>query len=276
MKNIESQQIIANDITISYTDTGPANAPVIIFIHGFPFNKSMWSRQVETLSAKYRMIAYDVRGHGDSGPGEKVFSIELFVSDLIKLLKGLKIEKTILCGLSMGGYIALNAIVNFPEYFSGLILCDTNCIADTPETIQKRMKAIETVEKQGLARYAEENMENYFAPESFENRKEEIAAVRQMILKTPVQSVINTLLALSRRKETCSQLHRINVPVLILVGEKDKITPPEAATSMQEKIKGSSLGIVRFAAHLSNMENPVQFSEQVIEFAALVNQTDEQ
>jgi 3-oxoadipate enol-lactonase len=276
MKNLESQQIIANDITISYIDAGTANAPVIVFIHGFPFNKSMWSRQVEALSKNFRVIAYDVRGHGNSGLGEKDFSIELFVSDLIRLLKGLKIEKTILCGLSMGGYIALNAIVNFPEYFSGLILCDTNCIADTPETIQKRMKAIETVEKQGLARYAEENMENYFAPESFENRKEEIAAVRQMILKTSKLSVINTLLALSRRKETCSQLHRIIVPVLILVGEKDKITPPEAAEAMQGKIDGSLLGIIRYAAHLSNMENPVQFNEQVMEFAASVIRKDEQ
>jgi 3-oxoadipate enol-lactonase len=275
MKNAQNNHIIVNDVTISYTEAGPSGAPVIVFIHGFPFNKSMWNRQMETFSEKYRVIAYDVRGHGDSGPGEKDFSIELFVSDLIKLLKGLKIEKTILCGLSMGGYIALNAILNFPEYFSGLILCDTNCIADTPETIQKRMKAIETVENYGLARYADENMENYFAPESFENRKEEIAAVRQMIIKTPQQSVINTLLALSRRKETCSQLQWINVPVLILVGEEDKITPPEAAKSMQEKIEGSSLGTIRYAAHLSNMENPIQFNELIMEFAGSLNPKEE-
>jgi 3-oxoadipate enol-lactonase len=275
MKNSESQHIIVNDVLISYTEAGPFSAPAIVFIHGFPFNKSMWSRQMETFSEKYRVIAYDVRGHGDSGSGEKDFSIELFVSDLIKLLKGLKIEKTILCGLSMGGYIALNAILNFPEYFSGLILCDTNCIADTPETIEKRMKAVEIVEKYGLAKYADENMENYFASESFVNRKEEIAAVRQMILKTAEQSVINTLLALSRRNETCSQLHQIKVPVLILVGEEDKITPPEAAKSMQEKIEGSSLETIRYAAHLSNMENPVQFNELIMEFAGSINPKEE-
>jgi 3-oxoadipate enol-lactonase len=140
-------RINVNNISISYLDAGPVDAPVIVFIHGFPFNKSMWKSQVEALKAQYRVIAYDVRGHGDSDSGTVQFSIEQFVSDLIGFLDALKVEKVTLCGLSMGGYIALNAIQNFAKRFDALILCDTQCIADTPETKEKRMKAIESINK---------------------------------------------------------------------------------------------------------------------------------
>jgi len=125
--------ITINNLTVSYSDHGPDDAPVIIFIHGFPLNKSMWNIQVEALKENYRVIAYDIRGHGNSDPGIDEFFIELFVIDLLRLMEKLKIEKSILCGLSLGGYIALNAVLKHPDRFDGLILNDTQCIADTPE-----------------------------------------------------------------------------------------------------------------------------------------------
>ena len=106
-KNIK---IIVNNLTVSYNDEGPDDAPVIVFIHGFPLNKSMWDAQVEELENNYRVIAYDIRGHGVSDSGSEDFTIDLFVSDLLGLMEALKIDKTVLCGFSMGGYIALNAI----------------------------------------------------------------------------------------------------------------------------------------------------------------------
>src|SRR5665811_1005464 len=139
-KNIH---ITTNNITVSYTDEGPDNAPVIIFIHGFPFSKEMWKKQMESLNENFRVIAYDIRGHGKSYSGTNDFSIELFVKDLLSLMDALQIEKTTLCGLSMGGYIALNAIENHPKRFDALVLCDTSCMADSPEAKGKRMKAIE-------------------------------------------------------------------------------------------------------------------------------------
>jgi pimeloyl-ACP methyl ester carboxylesterase len=98
--------MIINNLLVSYTDEGEEGSPVIIFIHGFPFNKSMWNLQVEPLKDDYRLIMYDIRGHGNSDAGIEVFSIDLFANDLIGLMDALKIDKAILCGLSMGGYIA--------------------------------------------------------------------------------------------------------------------------------------------------------------------------
>lgn len=262
-KNIK---ITVNNIAVSYTDEGLENAPVIIFIHGFPFNKEMWNRQLAALSESFRVIAYDVRGHGNSYSGTDDFSIELFVNDLLLLMDALEIEKTTLCGLSMGGYIALKAMENFPHRFDSLVLCDTSCAADSPEAKEKRMKAIEIIMENGVAKFADDSLKNFFAPESFIKKKEVIAEVREIMVNTTEKSVIKTLLALSRRLETCSTLCKIKVPVLILVGEEDKITPPEAAQFMQNEIHGSVMSVIENAGHLSNLENPDQFNEQLIKF----------
>lgn len=259
-----------NNLTVSYTDEGPDEAPVIILIHGFPFNKTMWNKQVEILIENYRVIAYDIRGFGNSGIGTDDFSIEIFVTDLLNLMDFLKIEKAMLCGLSMGGYIALNAIENFPKRFTALLLCDTTCMADTPEIIEKRMIAIENIEKYGAENYANESVKKLFAPESFVTNQEKIVMVKEMIVETRVQSLCGTLLALARRNETCSKLARIRVPVLIMVGKEDQITPPDAARQMQKNIRGSKLNIIEHAGHLSNIENSYEFNIQLKKFLSAI------
>jgi 3-oxoadipate enol-lactonase len=255
-----------NDINVSYIDEGPEESPIIIFIHGFPLNKSMWNNQVEALKHNYRVIAYDIRGHGNTDLGAIDFSIDLFVDDLLSFMDALKIEKTIICGLSMGGYIALNAIENHSDRFTALILSDTNCTADSPEAIEKRMKTIENIKENGLEILANELLPNLFAPESFKTNLEEIAAVKAMIVTTSKQSLYNSLHALANRNETCIKLSGIKVPVLILVGEEDKITPIEAARAMNVKIRDSNLQIIPHSGHLSNMENPYEFNIQLKKF----------
>jgi 3-oxoadipate enol-lactonase len=266
-KNIK---LIVNNLMVSYTDAGLDDAPVIIFIHGFPLNKSMWNKQIEALMGIYRVIAYDIRGHGDSEMESEPFSIELFANDLIRFMDVLKIEKASLCGLSMGGYIALKAIKQNPLRFESLVLADTNCIADQPETIVKRKNAIKSIQEKGVVQYAEESVKNLFAPDSFTSRLAEIAAVKEMIIATTDQSLCKTLRALSVREETCSFLPSIRIPVLVLVGEYDKITPPFAAGLMHENIIGSSMYIIKHAGHLCSLENPDDFNERLNTFFATV------
>jgi 3-oxoadipate enol-lactonase len=271
MRNLGSNiKVAVNDITISYSDEGTTGDPVIIFIHGFPFNKSMWDNQLKALKENYRVIAYDVRGHGDSDSGTGDFSIDLFAADLLSLMDALKIDKAMLCGLSMGGYIALNAVENYPDRFDALILSDTTCTADTPEVKEKRMKTIESIRNDGVEKFADESIKNFFAPESFSTKKKEIAAVREMIVHTTEESLCKTLRAFYERKETCSRLKDINIPVLIMVGKEDKITPPEAAQMMHEKIEDSVLYIIEHAGHLSSIENPTDFNNQLEKLVSTV------
>jgi 3-oxoadipate enol-lactonase len=271
MNNLEKKiRIAPNNIMVSYTDDGKSGAPYLIFIHGFPFNKSMWNLQVALLKNKYHVITYDIRGHGNSDNGNENFSIELFAKDLIGLMDFLKIDKTMLCGLSMGGYIALNAISNFPERFDALVLCDTQCIADTPEAKEKRMKAIKNIRDSGVDKYADESIKNLFSSDSFYTGINAIKDVKEMIMKTSVQSLCNTLQALANRKETCTKLLEIKVPVLIMAGKEDILTPPAAAVLMHEKIKNSSLNIIEHAGHLSNLENPEKFNNELLKFLSSV------
>jgi len=266
-------KLFVNNLVVSYTDQGSDNAPVIIFIHGFPLNKTMWNNQVEALKGRYRVIAYDIRGHGESDAGNDDLSIELFAADLIQFMDMLKIEKASLCGLSMGGYIALNAIEHHPERFEALVLSDTNCQADSEEGKEKRMKSIHSILKNGVSNYADESVKNLFTHESFSTHEEEITSVKKMICNTSEESICCTLLALSARKETCNRLSGIDVPVLILVGEEDKITPPEVSTLMREKIKDSTMYVIPHAAHLSNLEQPEEYNEQLMRFFAKVYKT---
>src|SRR5687767_1120600 len=262
--------IVINNLRVSYSDHGPDNTPVIIFIHGFPFNKSMWNVQMDTLKDNYRVIAYDIRGHGNSDAGIDNFFIELFVNDLLRLMEALGIEKSILCGLSLGGYIALNAVLKYPDRFDGLILNDTQCIADTPEIKENRCIAIIRIKEKGVELYADEIIKNLVAPESFTKKKNIVATVREMIISTTKHSLYNTLHALADRKETCSRLQEINIPVLIMVGKEDKITPIAAGQLMHEKILNSMLKIIQHAGHLSNLENPTAFNTHLVKFLELV------
>jgi len=262
--------ITINNLTVSYSDHGPDDAPVIIFIHGFPLNKSMWNIQVEALKENYRVLAYDIRGHGNSDSGIDEFFIELFVIDLLRLMEKLKIEKSILCGLSLGGYIALNAVLKHPDRFDGLILNDTQCIADTPEIKENRCNAIISIKEKGVEQYADEIIKKLFAQETFTKNKNVVDAVKEMIISTPKQSLCNTLHALAERKETCDQLSEINIPVLIMVGKEDKITPIAAAQQMHEKILNSKLEIIQQAGHLSNLEDPTAFNTHLVNFLELV------
>ena len=264
-------RISINNVTVSYSDHGAENAPAIILIHGFPFNKSMWNGQIEALKDNFRVIAYDIRGHGNSEPGIDEFFMELFVNDLLHFMDVLKIDKAILCGLSLGGYIALNAVLKFPDRFDALILNDTQCIADTPEIKEKRCIAITGIMKNGVDQYADEIIKNLFAPESFINEKNIVATVREMILSTTKHSLCNTLHALAERKETCTRLQEINIPVLIMVGKEDKITPISAAQQMHREIRESTLKIILNAGHVSNLENPIDFNCQLVKFVELVS-----
>jgi 3-oxoadipate enol-lactonase len=254
------------DTIIGYNETKRGKQPIVIFIHGFPFNKSMWDGQLDYLHDKFHCIAYDIRGYGNSTASSNEFSIELFADDLDALMDMMQVQSAVICGLSMGGYIALRTAIKYPHRIKGLILCDTQCIADTPEGREKRYKVIEQIESSGLAAYAEASVKNLFCEKSFADKKEAVEEIKQTILNSSPASVIATLKALAGREESCSMLSEINAPTLILCGREDKITPPAQSETLNRGIANSSLIIIDDAAHLSNLEQPKLFNEAIKSF----------
>lgn len=245
-----------NGCRIAYQVEGETHKETLVFIHGFPFNQSMWQHQVEFFKNNYRIVTYDVRGHGNSESGTTDFSIALFANDLIHLLDYLKIEKAIVCGLSMGGYIALHTITRFPERFKGLVLCDTSCKADTDEGKLKREQTKNVIRQKGTSFYAAQSIPNLFAEISLKKIPDEVERFQKMITDTPENVLEQTLTALANRSATCDTLQKINIPTLIIVGEEDKLTPVEAAKNMANQLHSLMMCTVKNAGHISNVEQP--------------------
>jgi len=213
-----------------------------------------------------RVITYDIRGHGQSEVGDGQYSIELFVDDLIALLDHLKITKTILCGFSMGGYIALRAVERNPDRFNALVLCDTMSAADSNEAKIKRASSVKLIKKEGVEHYAEGFLKAVFAPKTFDEKPEIINGAKNIILSNSPLGICGALLAMAGRTDTMEALTKISVPVLILVGEQDSVTPPSAAKVMHDRIQNSKLHLIKDAGHMSNLENASAFNEFVAEF----------
>jgi 3-oxoadipate enol-lactonase len=259
-------KIQINDILVNYNDNGPLLAPAIIFVHGFPFNKNIFDLQAEMFKSNYRVVTYDVRGHGQTSRGDRKPDIELLGSDLISLMDALDIDRAIVCGLSMGGYIALDAVLRFPKRFNGLVLSGTRCASDDERAKEQRFASIDVIIEKGKDVYADESLKKLFAPVSFTGRREEVKATRNMIIETPVDVINNTLIALAERKETCSRLREIDIPSLILVGKEDKVTPLSEAKYLQSQINGSFLEVIEYAGHLANLENTHDYNAALKNF----------
>ena len=254
-----------DDIKVCYDDMGEGAIP-ILFIHGFPFDKSSWQPQMGVLKKRYRVIAYDIRGFGKSGANGKKLSIELFADDLIRFMDALKISKAIVCGLSMGGYILLNAVYRYPERFEAVILSDTQCLADTPELKEKRNQTISKITTRGLKEYAEAFSTAVFCKETLEVKKELVEKIKKVILSTSPLTVVGTLTALAQRSEMCSTLNKISVSTLILCGTEDAVTPFLQSEYMHKNISNSKLYGIEKAGHLSNLEQADEFNRHITDF----------
>jgi 3-oxoadipate enol-lactonase len=255
-----------DDIIISYNDLGEGKLP-LLFVHGFPFDKSSWQLQMDHLQSTHRVIAYDIRGFGKSTADNEKITVSLLADDLIKFMDALQIPKAIVCCLSMGGYIVLNALNRYPKRFAAIILSDTQCIADTPETKEKRHKNIQLIESGGITEYTETSIKNLFCTESFTTKKEEIAHIKNVMLSTSPKTLVDTLGALAQREEMCYILDKITIPVLILAGKQDASIPVKQSEFLHQQIPRSILHLIDKAGHLPNLEQPTEFNRLVKDFA---------
>lgn len=254
-----------NGITISYDDFKSDLIP-IIFIHGFPFNKSSWQPQVDFFKKTNRVIAYDIRGFGNSSADETEFSMDLFADDLILFMDKLEISKAIVCGLSMGGYILLNAANRYPKRFAAIVLCDTQCIADSPEAKEKRYKTMEQINENGLHDF----VQNFASVIFFKAPLKLVDEMKNGMLTTSPKSIVKTLKALALRKDMQFSLQKIAVPTLVLCGTQDVVTPLTQSQLLVEHIPNATLKSINRAGHLSNLEQPDEFNRHLLRFISKV------
>jgi 3-oxoadipate enol-lactonase len=259
-----------NDFQLSYDDVGEGNTPIIC-LHGFPFDKTMWQGQLDFLKSSNRIIACDIRGFGKSTDEKSHLSIDLFSEDLIAFMDKLNIDKAIVCGLSMGGFIALNALKRFPNRFMALILCDTQCIADTVKVKEKRYKIIDDIDVNGVTDFNEGFIKSVFHKDSLSDKKDLVEKLRAVVFANSQHIITGGLTALAERSETCSTLKDINIPTLIICGREDEVTPLVQSESMNSTIRGSMLRVIDDAGHVSNLEQPDEFNKHLLNFLTDLN-----
>ncbi|HLS96964.1 MAG TPA: alpha/beta fold hydrolase [Sphingobacterium sp.] len=265
---IKSNKIRIGDISISYyIKKARIDSPkTIIFLHGFPFNKNMWREQLTGLSDDVTGIAIDIRGHGNSTSGHGFFSIDVFAKDLRVFLEKLEIQQAVLCGISMGGYIALRAYQLFPDKINGLVLVDTHSKADTNAGRQKRFDSIQAVLNHGRRPFAIGFVENVFAANSIEEKPEAVELIKSSIRRNSIRTICATLLALASRTDTSDSLSSISAPTLLIRGTEDKITARQDMEDIAQAVPNSKFVEIEQCGHLPNLENPERFNQLLDDF----------
>ncbi|MBI5402695.1 MAG: alpha/beta hydrolase [Ignavibacteriae bacterium] len=256
------KEIYFNNLKISdYEGSGKP----LVFIHAFPLSSEMWNPQTEYFSSKFRVITYDVRGLGKSKSEHNQFTMETYANDLLSVLNHLNLEDVFACGLSMGGYILQRAYIKKPESFKALVLADTRSERDDNNGLINRSNVIENLKAGKRKQFISEFLQKLVNKKSYENPL--IRNFLENIIEgNSTEGICGAQLALATRINATEYLRDFKVPVLILVGENDILTPVSSAESMKSRIPESEMKIIKNSGHLSNIENTEEFNRCLSEF----------
>ena len=253
--------------------TGPK---VLLLGHGFPFDHRMWVAQLAGLSDEFTVLAPDFRGMGKSTPsGAEITTMAEMADDLAELLDSLGIEKCTYCGLSMGGYVGLEFWSRYAERLERFILCDSNARCDSPEAAANRLLTIERIEKEASCAFMAEGMKKNLMTDATLQAAENASAEKlsagdpdgdkpdcvysvylRMVSENQPLGVASVARGMARRRDFTRIVSNFDVPVLILTGELDVLSPPSAMEELAASIPGAELAVIPNAAHLAPMEQP--------------------
>jgi pimeloyl-ACP methyl ester carboxylesterase len=262
MKTIE---LATRSLTIAYDEVG-SGLP-ILFLHAFPLDRTMWVPQFEPISqAGFRVIALDLPEFGASSAMKGDFTIDHCGDIVAEFLHALNITQAVVVGLSMGGYVAMSIARRHAQLLAGMVLADTRAAPDVPAVRANRDKLIAAVQASGSAAAADALLANLFSEPTRATNPAVIERVRQIILRQSPAGIIAGLRALRDRPDAAPALQAIAIPILVLVGEFDTVTPLLTAARIAGNVRTSDLGHIPGAGHLSSLENPTAFNSALIGF----------
>ncbi|GAA5529782.1 alpha/beta fold hydrolase [Herpetosiphon gulosus] len=238
--------------SLMYDDGG--DGEVVLCIHGFPFNRSMWDEARLALASRYRVLSPDLRGFGESS-GSESWTLDDQANDLIELLDHLAIDRVAVLGLSMGGYIALNLARRYPERLWAMVLIDTKATSDNYDAKQNRLKTAETALREGAAPIAAQMLPKLLSPANAEDQRL-IERLNGMMLTTNPKTIASAAHAMASRPDSTPYLSTMALPSLVIVGNDDQITTPNDAHAMVAALPHASLVTIPDAGHMSVLEQP--------------------
>ena len=256
----------ANGIDVNYEIHGKEGAPWLVLSHSLACSVRMWDPQIAALKDRYRILAYDTRGHGATEAPKGAYTLETLADDLFFLLRELKVGTAHYCGLSMGGMIGQTFALKYPGVLKTLVLADTTSRypADAAPVWAERIK---TANERGMEPLAQPTLERWFTEPFRKTNPAVVDGVRKLILATPVAGFVGCSHAIPRINLT-ARLKEIRCPILVIVGEQDPGTPVAMAREIHENAPGSKLVVIPQAAHLANLEQPAAFTRAMEQFLA--------
>jgi 3-oxoadipate enol-lactonase len=261
--------VFVNGIRLHYVQAG--QGVPLLMVHGYPLDHTLWQSQLDGLSDIAQVIAPDLRGFGQSDAPEGIYTMDAQADDLAALLDALNIEPSVVCGLSMGGYVALAFWRKYAARVHGLILVDTRAGADTPLARQARLNTAERVRQKGTVFVVEDMLPRLLAEVTRQSRPDVVKFAREMMLRQSSVGVVGALLGMAERPDSAPLLPTISVPTLCVFGAEDVITPAETeGRLLAEAIPNARLVVIPNAGHLSNLEQPEAFNAAAREFIARV------
>lgn len=260
-------RVTVNGIDIACQVDGPDDAPALILNHTLATSRAMWRRQIPVFAARYRVISFDMRGHGESAAPDYPYSLEMLSEDVIGVLDGVGVERpAIYLGISIGGMVGQALGLRHPDRFQALILCSTTSRMP-PDGRASLDQRIEAIRKDGIESQVQPTLERWLSAD-FRNRDPDTAKwVADMIRGTPIAGMIGCCHAI-KGLDYAEQLDRIALPTLIIAGEKDPGTPVAASEAIRDRIKGSRLEIMPGCLHQTPIEAPDAFNRIVDRFLA--------
>jgi pimeloyl-ACP methyl ester carboxylesterase len=250
-------------VEVGYTDAG-SGAP-IVFIHGFPHNRSLWAPQVTALSALTRCLAPDLRGFGES-PSRPPYTMDRYADDVVSLLDALGIARAVIAGVSMGGYVAFALWRRHPARVRALLLSDTRPGPDDEVGKGRRRELIAAARAEGSRGIADRMIDGMLGRRTRSRAPGLVGAVHAMLAAGPADGAIGALEAMIARPDSTPDLATIDVPTLLVVGEDDVLTPVAESRAMHRAIAASRLEVISGAGHLPNVERPAAFNHVTGEF----------
>jgi 3-oxoadipate enol-lactonase len=253
---------VADGVRLAYRIDGPDNAPTIVMLNSLGTDMRMWDPQVALLSHNLRIVRYDCRGHGSSDVPAGPYTIERFGLDLLALFDTLRIERAYICGLSLGGMVALWFAGRYPDRVVRAVLANTAARIGTQESWNARIDAVRT----GGMRAVRDMVLARFLSEGFRRKHPEVVRnLGEMLEATHPRGYMEACAALCEA-DLRAALTVIHIPSLIIAGGLDESTPLSQSRELHAAITGSELVVLRKAAHLSNVEQPEEFSRAVLAF----------
>ena len=241
--------------------------PILALAHGFPLDHSMWKYQIEYFSTRTRVVAFDLRGFGQSTGGSGNCTMADYADDCAAALTALGFEKPVIfCGLSMGGYVAWQFWKRHRQMLAGLILCDTRAAADTEEVARGRRRMAFDVLARGSHFVADAMLPRLMAPQTFEQFPDRVEMLRRVMAETSSEAISTAQRAMASRIDVTRWLPQIDIPTLAICGVEDEISRVDEMETFTEQMPMANLSVISSAGHMAPFENPAAFNEAIERF----------